>query len=277
VYLRNYMPHLPAGQHLEYQMQTKTTQVWKKLFDLGKLNEAQSVFWKAPRPPEELYDLNNDPDEVKNLAGLGSHHLILTKYRLALRAHQVGVRDIGFLPEDEIHRRSAGSTPYDLGHDAKKYNLDRIIATADLNTSSERLLVLAKSFTNAPDSGERYWFVQALLRQGKDAVVPGKSVLRVFLKDESPSIRVLAAEALATHGVDDADAGLKLLLAHADAKKNSLYVSLAALNAIDRLGEKARPIAAEIRKLPTEPTDAKHRAAMGVSRLLTSIQKQLAP
>src|SRR5205814_700999 len=57
VYLRNYLPHLPAGQHVEYQFQTKTTQVWKNLFDAGKLNDAQSRFWQSPRAPEELYDL----------------------------------------------------------------------------------------------------------------------------------------------------------------------------------------------------------------------------
>ena len=88
-------------------------------------------------------------------------------------------------------------------------------------------------------------------------------------------MRVAAAEALATYAGDEEDAGLKVLLAHADAKKNSLYVSLAALNAIDRLGEKARPIAKEVHELPTEPSDGKHRAAMGVSRLLTSIRAKL--
>lgn len=89
-------------------------------------------------------------------------------------------------------------------------------------------------------------------------------------------MRVVAAEALGKFGTkEDVDAALRVLLAHADAKKNSLYVSLAALNALDNLSDRTQPIAAEIRKLPTEPTDAKHRAAMGVSRLLTSINSKL--
>ena len=69
VYLRNYMPHLPAGQHVEYMFQTKTTRIWKTQYEQGKLNEAQSRFWKALREAEELYDLRTDPDEVTNLAG----------------------------------------------------------------------------------------------------------------------------------------------------------------------------------------------------------------
>ena len=59
IYIRNYMPHKPYGQHVSYMFQTPTTQVWKRMFDEGKLNEAQSHFWKT-KPAEELYDLAND-------------------------------------------------------------------------------------------------------------------------------------------------------------------------------------------------------------------------
>src|SRR5262249_42724996 len=126
------------------------------------------------------------------------------------------------------------------------------------------------------DSAVQYWSALRILMVGKDAVTKDKIQLKGMLENKSPSVRVVAAEALATFGeANDIAPSLKTLLAHADAKKNSLYVSLAALNAIDRLGEKARPIAKELRALPTEPTDAKHRAAMGVSRLLTSINGRL--
>ena len=44
IYIRNYMPHKPYGQHVSYMFETPTTQVWKRMFDEGKLNEAQSHF-----------------------------------------------------------------------------------------------------------------------------------------------------------------------------------------------------------------------------------------
>ncbi|MEJ7638041.1 MAG: sulfatase-like hydrolase/transferase, partial [Singulisphaera sp.] len=53
VYVRNYMPHLIYGQHIDYMFQTPTTQVWKRLHDEGSLTPAQDAFWK-PKPPEEL-------------------------------------------------------------------------------------------------------------------------------------------------------------------------------------------------------------------------------
>lgn len=277
VYLRNYMPHLPAGQHVEYMFQTKTTDVWKKLFDAGKLNESQSQFWKSPREPEELYDLQSDPDEVKNLALSRAHLEVLKNLQRAHEQHVLRIRDLGFLPEDEIHKRAAKSTPYEMGHDRKKYDLEQILSTANLASHTGRPNVipfLEKELF--ADSAIRYWSAMATLMRGKDALPAEKASMKDMLKDDSPSVRIVAAEVLATFGEkDDVEPAMKVLLMHADAKMNSLYISLAALNAIDRLGEKARPIAKEIRELPTEPTDAKHRAAMGVSRLLTSIREKL--
>ncbi len=276
VYLRNYMPWLPAGQHLEYQMQTKTTQIWKKLFDTGKLNEAQSAFWKAPRAPEELYDLQNDPDEVKNLAITKAGEAICEKLGTALGNHALAIRDVGFLSEDEIHLRAAFTTPYEMGHDAKKYPLERIFNRAHFATFRLLTLQSLKDDLKDADPAIRCWGVRGMLALGKESVPGAVNELRAALKDESPSVRIVAAEVLGQFGSkNDAEEALKVLLAHADAKKNSLYVSLAALNAIDRLGEKARPFADEFRKLPTEPSDAKHRAAMGVARLLTSIRAKL--
>src|SRR5262249_14199884 len=103
VYVRNYMPHLPAGPHVAYMFETKTTQVWKKMSDEGKLNEAQSQFWRKPRPPYELYDLQSDPDEVKNLVSwLDDSELVptaMTKLRvrmdMALKKHFQKTRDVG--------------------------------------------------------------------------------------------------------------------------------------------------------------------------------------
>ena len=82
VYIRNYMPHLIYGQYVDYMFQTPTTRVWKRLYDEGKLTPAQTHFWQ-PKPPEELYDLQNDPDEVHNLAGSPEHREVLERMRKA--------------------------------------------------------------------------------------------------------------------------------------------------------------------------------------------------
>ena len=66
VYVRNYTPQQPWGQHVAYMFEQASTRVWHQMFLDGKLNEVQSAFWK-PKASEELYDLETDPDETVNL------------------------------------------------------------------------------------------------------------------------------------------------------------------------------------------------------------------
>ena len=47
VYLRQYMPHRIYGQYIQYMFQTPTTRVWHDMFHAGKLNDAQSHFWRG--------------------------------------------------------------------------------------------------------------------------------------------------------------------------------------------------------------------------------------
>lgn len=288
VYLRNYMPHLPAGQHLEYQMQTRTTQVWKKMFDEGKLNEVQSQFWKAPRSPNELYDLTNDPDEIKNLVGslidVEARAKILFKMAEALAKHTLEVRDVGFLPEDEIHRRSKRDAPYTMALNEDLYPLKANTAMAAAASDAVllrhpvTLLVPVNNFAKRlehDDSGVRYWAAYGILALGEAGVTKNADNLREAKQDESPSVRVVAAEALAQYGAkDDVATSLETLVELANPKNNSVYIRLAALNALDRLGDKVRPALATIKTWPTDvPKD--DRAAAGIPRLITKIVKQL--
>lgn len=244
VYVRNYMPHLPYGQHVAYMFQTPTTRVWKRLFDAGKLTAAQARFWQT-KPPEELYDLSNDADEVNNLADsdLPAHRAAIERLRRAHEDHAVRIRDVGFLPEAEIHTRSAGSTPYEIGHNVKKYPLERIIETAELASSlrPDSLPPLQHAFTDN-DSAVRYWAAMGIVMRDKPAVQAAGDELRRALKDPSPSVRVVAAEALGRYG-DDADRrqALNVLLDLACFDRTGLYVTVQALNAINRLGPMAAP------------------------------------
>lgn len=50
VYIRNFYPHVSQAQRVSYQFETTTTAVWRQLFDQGKTNEAQSLFWRTRSP-----------------------------------------------------------------------------------------------------------------------------------------------------------------------------------------------------------------------------------
>ena len=59
---------------------TWTGKVWKKLYDEGKLAPPKTHFWET-KPDEELYDLQSDPDETRNLAGAAEHQATLARLR----------------------------------------------------------------------------------------------------------------------------------------------------------------------------------------------------
>jgi uncharacterized sulfatase len=268
VYIRNYMPHKIYGQHVDYMFQTPTTRVWKQLHDKGKLNPAQDTFWHT-KPAEELYDLRNDRDEVKNLAGKPEHEETRKKLRRAQQDLAAQIRDVGFLPEGELHSRAAKSTPYDMGHDDTKYPMERVLQMAEAASlmRPEALPALRKAFQD-DDSAVRYWAALGVLMRGEKAVQAAADNLRAALKDGSPYVRIVAAEALARYGdADDSKRCLALLVEHANADRNTVFVVMAALNALDALGSKAVPVADAIKKLPKKAQVPNPRYAPYVPRL----------
>jgi arylsulfatase A-like enzyme len=244
VYLRNYHPHVSQAQHVEYQFMTPTTRVWRAWFDQGRTTPAQSIFWQVPKAPEELYDLQNDRDEVKNLANSPPHRATLEKLRAAHRAHAEKIRDVVFLPEGEMHARAQGGSPYDMARDHAKYPFARIIDAADLASRMEpaalpRLTTMLKD----PDSAVRYWAALGFLMRGKDAVGKGQVALRAALADDSPYVRIVAAEALARYGASpELQPALAVLGELAPPAKNGVFVAMAALSAIEAIGPKAAPL-----------------------------------
>lgn len=277
VYVRNFMPHLSQGQHVDYQFATPTTRVWFDLFKSGKATEAQSIFWCVPKAPEELYDLTTDPDEVKNLAASPQQQEVLAKFRKAQSDLATRIRDVGFLPEGEIHSRSAGSAPYTMGHDDAKYPFARVFATADLasNLQPDALPELRRRLAD-PDSAVRYWAALGVLMRGKEAVATARTDLQKALADASPFVRIPAAQALAQHGEQgDLDKALPVLLAEADWSKSGVFASVSALNALGALGSKAAPALANLKALPEKGASPDARYNSYVARLLADLTSDL--
>ena len=277
VYLRNFMPHVSQGQHVDFQFATPTTRVWFDLYKSGKATEAQSIFWRAPKAPEELYDLTTDPDEVKNLAASPQHQEVLAKFRKAQSDLAVKIRDVGLLPEGEIHSRSAGSAPYTMGHDDAKFPFARIFATADLasNLKTDALPELRKRLAD-PDSAVRYWAALGVLMRGKDAVATARADLQKALADASPFVRIPAAQALGQFGDKaDLDKALPVLLELADWSKSGVFASVSALNALGALDPKAAAAAAAIKALPDKGASPDARYNSYVPRLLADLAADL--
>lgn len=280
VYLRNYYPHVSQAQRVAYQFETPTTRVWHDLFTQGKTNEAQSIFWKTPKDSEELYDLESDPDEVRNLAQSPQHRAILDKLRAAQREHLEKVRDICFLPEREIHTRSEGSTPYETARDEAKYPFEKILAAADLASGMDSTASgeLARLMREDKDSAVRHWGALGLLMRGESAAREHSADLKAALADAAADVRIPAAQSLGLHGADsERDAALAALDALAAPEKNGVLASMSALAAIEALGATAKPLHEAIGKMSPNGDSPDGRYNSYVPRLIANIVPDAPP
>ena len=254
VYIRNYMPHRIYGQHLDYMFEMPTTRSWKAAFDAGKTNEVQSRFWKT-KPAEEFYDLQADPDEISNLAlrPTSQQESEMARMRIAQTSLASRIRDVGFLPEHEIHSRANGEAPYTMALDGSRYSASRVINAAELATGPTMTQPeIFRTYLGDGDSAVRYWSAIGILKQGKAAVEVCADALRAALKDGAPNVRILAAEALARFGeAGDLKPSMEVLLKEADATKGDQYIAMAALNSLTAVGgEKLKPYRDRISALP---------------------------
>jgi uncharacterized sulfatase len=273
VYIRNYMPHVIYGRRLDYMFQTPTTKVWKRHFDEGRLNAAQSIFWKT-KPPEELYDLKADPDEVHNLAGAPELREVQARLRQAQQDLARRIRDVGFLPEGERFARGPGKSPYDLAREPAAYSFDKVFAAAEAASmpgpAAEMKTLLADG-----DSSVRWWGAMGLLMRGRAGVESAGAELRAALADRSTYVRIVAAEALGRYGDDGDLRRVLLLLADlSDVDKNDVFTAMAALDVLDILGEKAAPAAGAIKALSTKARVPDPRYSPYVPRLLGDLQER---
>lgn len=79
-YIRTAYPDVPLTPPAD-AVRSPTFQAMRRLRDEGKLTVERSICFRAPRPAEELYDLDSDPFELRNLAASAEHRAKLERLR----------------------------------------------------------------------------------------------------------------------------------------------------------------------------------------------------
>jgi arylsulfatase A-like enzyme len=104
-YLRSYQPFNFDALQNNYRYKAPAYREWRELYEAGKLDEAQSAFFR-PREPEALYDVEADPYETQNLAGDPAHAETLVALRTRLSEWVKGLPDLSFYPENYLVREA---------------------------------------------------------------------------------------------------------------------------------------------------------------------------
>ncbi|MSU64761.1 MAG: sulfatase [Opitutus sp.] len=237
-YIRNYLPHVPAGQHVDFLWRQASMREWAKLYSAGKLNAVQSAFFRE-RAPEELFDLAADPDNVRNLAADPARRAVLERLRAAHHAHLLRIRDAGFMPEPMMVPLAGARSPRTITQNEAIYPLARLVDLID------RLQLppapapkdLAAALAD-PLPIVRYWGTMAALR----APAVAAPTLERLLADPEPLVRLGAAQAL-LRGGESATAWKAI--ADCVAPDQRAELRLAAMNVITLQGkwpESLRPL-----------------------------------
>jgi hypothetical protein len=99
-YIKNFTPDTPFLATNAYkERQYPVWNLLKELHAAGTLTPAQDFLCQPKMPPEELYDLQADPFEIRNLATLPEHQETLKRLRGVLEKWIEESNDQGRIPE----------------------------------------------------------------------------------------------------------------------------------------------------------------------------------
>jgi N-sulfoglucosamine sulfohydrolase len=98
-YIYNFQPSKPYAQHVTFMDRSPIMQEWRRLAKANELKDAPALFMAKTKPVEELYDLQTDPDEVRNLAAEPAHQERVAAMRAAMIEWMTKIDDKGVIPE----------------------------------------------------------------------------------------------------------------------------------------------------------------------------------
>ena len=241
-YIRNFEPLKPYYQYINTAEQGATMQEIRKAEKGGTLSLEMKLFSAKRKPVEELYDVEADPHEVKNLAADPAFQKVLGELRSALTKWQLEIGDLGLVPESEILRRekTAGSA-YDILHGATDQSglIQSLTAVATAASAGAEAMPKLLDALGHKDAAVRYWGATGLGNFAAEAKkTPGvMGALDVLLEDKSPAVVVAAARALCRMGLTAK--GLAAL--ETQLSGDNEWARLEAVIVLDELEETARP------------------------------------
>lgn len=101
-YIKSFDTSLPHAIPVAYREQMPMMRELRRLHATEELNNEQSLWLNTPKPEEELYDLQNDPYELNNLAEKPELQDTLALFRQILKNWIAETHDLGEYPEKEL-------------------------------------------------------------------------------------------------------------------------------------------------------------------------------
>ena len=226
-YIRNYQPFNVDGLYNFYRYTMLAYKEWYKLFQEGKLNDVQSQFFK-PRAPEALYNIDEDPHEIKNLAKDKNYIEILLDLRTKLNDHLVSINDLSFIPEP--HLLENGLDDIVSYSEKNKDLISRLIKISDLSLNDyKQVSSKIQDALNDINPWVRYWGLIVSSSFASKALENKKQINSIFENDPENLVRMRAAEFMLLNNLEISDSKINSLLkkSNFEAETNLMLNTLA--------------------------------------------------
>ena len=251
-YIRNYMPFRIPLQHLAYLFTATSAQAWEDAFYAGECNEFQRVPF-LPKPVEELYDTENDPWEVHNLAADPAYKEVLERMREENRSWMEKVRDVGLVPESEYLTLAGDGSMYDYMR-SEECPFEALLEAAEKATlPGEGDTGAFLKYLGSKHPAIRYWGVTGLLIHLDQATMAVRA-LEKAAGDHSSSVAILAAEAL--YRLGHQETAVKAYLRILTGPSYQMAYRNFALNSVDALNLSDPELRNAVRKIYEEQKES---------------------
>ncbi|PWJ37928.1 sulfatase family protein [Sediminitomix flava] len=197
-YWRSYQPFNFDGLHNSYRYKQEAFREWRALAKKGKLNDEQLAFYHK-RLPEQLFDLENDPHEVNNLALDPAYASVLLEMRKLMHDRVSDMPDLSFYPESFL-LKGITTDGVSFGQEHKT-EIRKLIDIADLQLQSFAMVKkkIGKAL-NSKNNFERYWALINCSVFGEEANQFYSQAEEMAKNDTDIFVRMRAAEFLGLTG-----------------------------------------------------------------------------
>ena len=228
-YIRNYQPFNVDALYNFYRYKMLGYKEWADLFAQGKLNKDQNQFFE-PRTPEALYNLEDDPHELNNLANDPTLANTLLELRSILQKKVKSMPDLSFFPEPYFLDNGLDN-PVRFGQ-KNQARIKALIDIADLSLQQfDEVKPKIKKALKSSDPWKKYWALIVCSSYGEEAMVFKKRIQKIIRKDNDRLVKMRAIEYLGLIGMPTDDDIIKNLVysAKSNTEANLLLNSIALL------------------------------------------------
>ncbi|MAD23366.1 MAG: sulfatase [Verrucomicrobiales bacterium] len=237
-YIRNYQAYYADGLQNNYRYRQLAYDNWRNLYRADRLNPVQRQFFER-RPVEQLFNLENDPHEINNLAADSDQAKRLTEMRRLLKNKMKSINDLSFYPENRMVATALNDGVAFGQKHAKQLSRLSDLADTALRPFDEAQQTLVKAL-ESKSALHRYWALKVCSNFGKKAK-PLTLNAMPLLKDNNLMVRVRAAEFLGSINAIDPMPTLYSVVNNAETEQALMIAFNTIVYLRDQVGHKYDP------------------------------------